>query len=63
VASAVVTVVRASGTAQRVSATLVGGRWVASTALQPGDRAFVDAAGVHDAWGEINGVASAAVTG
>ena len=63
VASAVVTVVRASGAVQQVSASLVGGRWVASTALQPGDRAFVGVAGVHDTWGEINGAPSATVTG
>jgi hypothetical protein len=63
VASAVVTVVRASGAVQHVSASLVNGRWVASTALQPGDRAFVDIAGVHDTWGEINGAPSANVTG
>jgi hypothetical protein len=63
VASAVVTVVRASGTVQKIPASLVGGRWVASTALHPGDRAYVDVAGVHDAWGEINGAPSASVAG
>jgi hypothetical protein len=62
-ASALVTVVRASGAVQRVAASLVSGRWVASTALQPGDRAFVGVAGVHDTWGEINGAPSATVTG
>jgi len=63
VASATVTVVRATGGTDQVPATLVNGRWVASAALQPGDRAFVDAGGVHDTWGEINGAPSASVTG
>src|SRR5439155_3063904 len=62
VASATVTVVRASGAAQRVRASFVGGRWVAHTALRAGDRASVEAGGVRDAWGEINGVPSATVT-
>ena len=63
VATAVVTVVRASGAVDRVAARLASnGRWVAATALQPGDRAFVDAGGVVDQNGEINGAASATVT-
>src|SRR5207245_2231880 len=36
VTSAVVTVVRASGAVTQVAASLVGGRWVAPTALQAG---------------------------
>ena len=63
VASAVVTVVRASGAVQQVPAALVGGRWVASTTLQPGDSASVAVGGVHDTWGEINGAPGATVTG
>ena len=61
VASAVVTVIRASGTVQEVPASLVAGRWIASTALQPGDSASVGAGGVRDTWGEINGAPSATV--
>ncbi|MDQ1397507.1 MAG: hypothetical protein QOG64_2766, partial [Acidimicrobiaceae bacterium] len=45
------------GARQRVAASLVGGRWVAATALQPGDRALVEAGGVVDQNGEINGTA------
>jgi hypothetical protein len=63
VASATVTVVRAAGGTEAVPASLVNGRWVASTALQPGDHAVVAMGGVQDTWGEINGAPSAAVTG
>jgi hypothetical protein len=63
VASATITVVRSGGGTEQVPASLVGGRWVAAANLQPGDQAFVAAGGVQDAWGEINGVASATVTG
>ena len=61
VARATVTVVRAGGGVDRVPATLSGGRWVASTALASGDRAFVDAGGVVDTYGEVNGAATPAV--
>jgi len=63
VASATVTVVRASGAVNQIPAHLVSGRWTAGVGLQPGDRAFVPVAGVHDTWGEINGAPSATVTG
>ena len=63
VASAIVTVVRASGAVEHVAASLSGGRWVAPVALQPGDRSYVDAASVHDTWGEVNGSPSASVLG
>ena len=63
VASATVTVVRASGATEQAAASLVDGRWVAPVALQPGDRAYVAAGGVRDTWGEINGTASAGVLG
>ncbi|MCU1448154.1 MAG: hypothetical protein JWP02_324, partial [Acidimicrobiales bacterium] len=63
VASATVTVVRASGAAEQVAAFLVGGRWTASAGLQPGDRAYVAAGGVRDTWGEVNGAPSASVAG
>ena len=63
VASATVTVVRAAGGTEQVPASLVNGRWVAPVNLQPGDRAFVAGSGVQDTWGEINGAASATVTG
>jgi len=63
VASAVVTVRRASGAVEQVPATLSGGRWVASTALASGDRAFVAAGGVVDRNGEINGTPTPTVFG
>ena len=63
VASATVTVVRASGAVEQAAASLADGRWVAPVALQPGDRASVATGGVRDAWGEINGAPSAVVTG
>jgi hypothetical protein len=63
VASATVTVVRVSGAVEQVAASLLGGRWTASAALQPGDRAYVAAGGVRDAWGEVNGAPSSSVPG
>src|SRR5205823_748705 len=63
VASAVVTLVPLHSAVRHVQASLVDGRWVANVNLGPGDRAFVDAGGVQDAWGEINGAPSATVTG
>jgi MYXO-CTERM domain-containing protein len=37
------------------------GSWVAATALQPGEVAFVNKAGVRDGYGEINGTPTKAV--
>jgi hypothetical protein len=62
VASAVVTVQRASGAVETVPARLLGGRWLAATALKAGDRAFVAAGGVVDQNGEINGAPTATVS-
>jgi hypothetical protein len=57
VASATVTVTRASGRVDAVEARLRNGRWVAPTALRAGDRAVVRPGGVRDANGETNGTA------
>jgi hypothetical protein len=57
VASATVTVTRADGTVEQVAATLVDSRWVAATALRPGNRAVIERGGVVDTNGEINGAA------
>lgn len=59
IASAAVTVTRADTTDEIVPAALVDGRWVAPTALGPGDTAMVARGGVVDAFGEINGAAVA----
>jgi hypothetical protein len=53
-----VTVKRANGRVDRVAAHVVNGRWVAGTALRPGDRATVERGGVVDSFGEINGAAA-----
>jgi hypothetical protein len=55
VRSAVVTVTRASGTTERVRATLVDGRFVAPTALGTGDRAVIRPGDLRDANRETNG--------
>jgi hypothetical protein len=55
VASAVVTVTRADGSVERVPASLSDGRWTASTALRPGDRAVLAPGDVRDAAGNGNG--------
>ena len=56
-----VTVTRVSGATQKVAATRVGDRWVAATALQPGDRAHVAAGDAIDTWGEFNAARSTEV--
>ncbi len=58
VATALVSVIRADGTTESVPATLVDGRWVAPTALQAGDVAYVAAGGVTDTYGETNATAT-----
>ena len=63
VVSAVVTVVRSDGSQQQVAATQQNGRWVAPTALAPGDRAYVAAGAVRDEFGETNGTQSNEVRG
>lgn len=63
VASATVTVQRASGAVEQVAATLVSGRWFAPVTLVAGDRAYVAPGGIVDTYGEINGAASADVVG
>jgi hypothetical protein len=62
VANVFVTVERASGITELVTALLSNGRWIAATALQPGDRASVAAGGVVDSFGETNGAGSSSVT-
>jgi Neutral/alkaline non-lysosomal ceramidase, N-terminal len=62
VTSATVTITRVDGTVELVPASLVDGTWVAPVALQPGDTAFVDAGGVVDNYGEVNGAPSATVS-
>jgi hypothetical protein len=57
VASAVVTVTRADGTVVDVPAAYDGSRWVAASALRPGDTAVVRSGAVLDAFGETNGTA------
>ncbi|MFN2588033.1 MAG: hypothetical protein ABR613_07945 [Actinomycetota bacterium] len=61
IASANVTVVRATGAVEVVPAQLVEGRWTAPVVLAPGDRAYVDAGGVVDEYGERNAAPSATV--
>lgn len=64
VASAVVTVVSATGQVRTVDATYDAstGRWHTDVVLGIGDRAFIDRGGVHDTYGEFNGAPSATVT-
>ncbi|HEX9711206.1 MAG TPA: neutral/alkaline non-lysosomal ceramidase N-terminal domain-containing protein [Actinomycetota bacterium] len=54
VASATVRVVRAGSSVELVAASLDGERWVAPTALGPGDTAIIDAGGIVDTFGETN---------
>lgn len=61
VAHVFVTVRRAGGMTELVSAVLSNARWVADARLQPGDSASVEPGGVMDAFGEINGTASTTV--
>jgi hypothetical protein len=63
VATATVTVERASGAVEQVAATLTGGRWFAPVTLGAGDRAYVAPGGIVDTFGEINGEASSDVVG
>ena len=58
VASAEITIRRADGSAETVSAHLEDGRYVADRELAPGETAFVAPGGVRDPWGNHNGVAS-----
>jgi hypothetical protein len=59
-----VTVTRASGATETVSASLgADGRWRAAAALGPGDSAVVGAGGIGDENGEYNGASSGTVTG
>jgi hypothetical protein len=58
VTTVTVTVTRANGKVDKVSAHFVNGRWVAATKLKPGDRATVERGGVVDSFGEMNGVAA-----
>jgi hypothetical protein len=63
VRSVAVTVVRDGVVVRTVPARRqADGSWVAATDLRPGERAFVDRAGVRDEYGEINGVATRAVS-
>jgi hypothetical protein len=60
IVSGAVTVHRANGRTDTVAAKLVSGRWVARTALKPGDAATIEPGAVVDAFGETNGSAVAA---
>jgi hypothetical protein len=55
IVAATVHVVRADGTTADVPATLRDGRWVAATALKPGDAATIRPGAVVDAAGAANG--------
>lgn len=57
VAEMTITVVRADGSQQRVTAARSGNQFVANTALGAGDRAFVAPGDVIDTWGETNALA------
>lgn len=62
VATVDVTVARAGQVVRVVSASRQpDGTWTALTALAPGELAYVARAGVHDTYGELNGVATRAV--
>jgi hypothetical protein len=63
VASAELTVVRADGDTETVSATLSNGRWVADADLYAGDTAFVDQGDTVDNYGESNRQRSSVVEG
>jgi hypothetical protein len=58
---AVVTFVRPGGAVRKVSARLVGGRWVAAGKLAAGEAAFVASGDVCDRWNDYNGAASRAI--
>jgi hypothetical protein len=47
---------------RRVGAVRRGERWYATRRLRAGESAYVPAGGVRDAWGNVNGAASAPVT-
>lgn len=55
IVQATVHVLRATGEAQTVPARYSGGRWIAATALKPGDVATIRAGAVVDAAGATNG--------
>jgi hypothetical protein len=57
VASAVVTVTQADGTARQVPASFDGTRWTAPTALNPGEKAAIAVGGIQDTYGNVNGTA------
>jgi hypothetical protein len=57
------TVVRSDGTKQRLRAQRRGDRFVVSRSLRRGERAFVEAGDVHDAFGNSNGQPSATLSG
>jgi hypothetical protein len=59
---ATVTVVRSDYTTEKVTATLIDGRWVAATSLQPGDSFFIGAGDVRDVYGERNASGSSVVS-
>ena len=58
VAEAYVTIVRTDGTTVRKQAVRQGDRWTISRLLLPGERAYVAAGDVVDAFGNMNGAAS-----
>ncbi len=51
---AVVTVLRADGSIDRVSAFQVGDRWLAPAGLQPGDEVMIEPGAIRDSYGESN---------
>jgi hypothetical protein len=55
VATATVTVYRATGGVELVAAVPTNDRWLADTRLATGDRAVIERGGVVDAYGELNG--------
>jgi hypothetical protein len=57
-----VTVERVDGATERHPAVVTGKGLVATVALDPGDRVYVEAGDVRDAWGNTNGDRSAVVT-
>ena len=63
VESATVTVVRKNGKLEYHEAELIDGRWVADTKLKLGEKAYVDAGGVIDGYGETNGERSTTLAG
>ena len=57
------TVVRPSGSSLRLRASRRGDRWTVSRRLVKGERAFVAAGDVVDAFGNVNGEQSRTVNG